>query len=156
MGLQTTPERVCQTLYKSDVFFELRFLLVAQEDLSPCGTRRHVFLWHNRTRLLVAQEDMSSCGTRRHVFLCHKKTFLLVTQEDMFSCDTRKHVFLCHKKTCFLPPKQETPELKKLRFFTFEVGPILDPQKLKTYHFYTMCFRTPRIHFFSTFWILVI
>ena len=33
-----------------------------------------VLLCHKKTCLLVTQEDMSSCGTRKHVFLCHNKT----------------------------------------------------------------------------------
>ena len=36
-----------------------------------------------KTCLLVEQEDMSSCLTRRHVFLLNEKTGLLIEQEDM-------------------------------------------------------------------------
>ena len=36
-----------------------------------------------KTCLLVEQEDMSSCRTRRRVFLFNKKTCILVKQGDM-------------------------------------------------------------------------
>ena len=93
MGLQTTPERVCQKLCKSSVFLNRRFLLWHKKTclLVP---RKHVFLCHKKTCLLVSPEDMFSCVTRRHVFLWHKKTCLLVTQEDMSSCDARRHACL--------------------------------------------------------------
>ena len=73
MSLQTAPERVCQTWYKSCVFLNWGFC---------CGTRKHVFLWHKKTCLLASQEDMSSCVTRKHVFLCHKMTCLLVPPQN--------------------------------------------------------------------------
>ena len=60
------------------------------------------FLLNKKTCLLVKQEDMPSCSTRRHVFLFNKKTCLLVQQDNMSSCSTRGHVFLFNKKTCLL------------------------------------------------------
>ena len=60
-------------------------ILVELEDVSACGTRKHVFLFHKKTRLLVPWEDMflapqegmSSASTRRD-FLLNKNTRLLV------------------------------------------------------------------------------
>ena len=37
-------------------------------------TIKHIFLLRERTCLVVAQEDMSSCGTRTSVFLFNEKT----------------------------------------------------------------------------------
>ena len=64
---------------------------------SPIRPSWWAFLFNKKTCLLVEQEDMSSCWTRRHVYLPNKKTCLLVGQEHMSSCRTRRHVFLCSK-----------------------------------------------------------
>ena len=64
--------------------------------MSSCGTRRHVFLWHEKASLLVPREDMSSCG---------KKARPLVAQGHMLSCTARRQVFLWHRKTCRLREK---------------------------------------------------
>ena len=70
-------------------------LLVEQEDMSSCWTRRHVFLFNRKTWPLAQQEDMSTCWRRRrHVLLLKKKTHPLVQQEDMSSCSTSRHVLL--------------------------------------------------------------
>ena len=37
--------------------------------LWSCGTASHVCLVNKKTCLLVDQEDISSCGTSRHIFL---------------------------------------------------------------------------------------
>jgi len=53
-------------------------LLVGQEDMTSCLTRRHVFLFNKKTSVRVEQEE---------------KTCLLVQQEDISSCSTKRHVF---------------------------------------------------------------
>ena len=89
-------------------------LLVTQEEMSSCLTRKYVFLWHKKTCLLVTQviisscvaRGHSSCVSRRHFFLCHKKTLLLVSEEDISfvsqednsSCVTRRHNFIKKKE----------------------------------------------------------
>ena len=65
-------------------------LLVRQEDMSSCSTRRHTFLFNSLQG--VEQEDMSSCSTRGCVFLSNRGTGLLVEQEDMSSRGARRHV----------------------------------------------------------------
>ena len=77
-------------------------LLVTQEDMSSCDTKRHVFLWHNNRCRLLTPEEMFSCDTRTNVFLRHKKTLPLVSLEDISSCVAGRHFFLCHKKTFLL------------------------------------------------------
>ena len=73
-------------------------VLVKQEDMSSCVTRRNAFVCHKKTGLLfhmktcplVSQVDMPSCATSSHVYFCHKETWLLVSHEDMSSCVTRR------------------------------------------------------------------
>ena len=77
---------------------------------------------------------------QKHILLHHKKACLLVSQEDMSSCVTRRHVL----------------NQKNITVLTFAGGPIVEHSELKTYHFYTMCFRTPSIHFYTIFLILFI
>ena len=83
MGLKAGPERVSQTWYKSCVFLDWGFLLVPQEDMFYCGTRRHVFLCHKKTCILVAQTES-----------------LLVPQENMSSSPKNRNPEI--KNTVFL------------------------------------------------------
>jgi len=93
-------------------------LLAAQDELTSCWTRGHVFClfskrtWHlARQEDMYAQEDMSSCWARRHafllkwtrreVFLFNERTSPLVQQEDMSSCSKRKHVVLLKRRRVF-------------------------------------------------------
>ena len=64
---------------------ELRFLLVAHEDMSSCGPKKHVFLWHQSTCLLASQED--------NVFFCRNPACLPVAQEHTCACGTGRRVF---------------------------------------------------------------
>ena len=63
------------------------FPRVQQEDIPSCWT----------CNIIVRQEDMSSCSTRRHVFVLSR-----IEQEDTCSGPTRKHVFMFNKKTHLL------------------------------------------------------
>jgi len=67
-------------------------LLVQQQDMSSCSTRRRAFLLSKKTCPLVQQEDMPS-------LLLNRKTCLLVKQEDMsVFLSNRRDVFLFNKK----------------------------------------------------------
>ena len=76
--------------------------------LSRPPARRHVslYLCNKKTGLLVEQENMSCCSTRRHVQSLRKKTRLLVVavQEDVSSssCATGRHVFWATRARVFL------------------------------------------------------
>ena len=49
--------------------------------MSSCLRRTHVSLLKKRTCLLVEQEHMSSCWTRRHVFLFNQKHVFLLNKK---------------------------------------------------------------------------
>jgi len=70
-------------------------LLVPQEEMLCCRTRRHVFLLNSGMRLRVEQEDMSS--RRRNIFLSIKTESRLVQQEVMPHCQCKKTYLLAQK-----------------------------------------------------------
>ena len=104
-------------------------LLVQQEDIASCSTRRqiscltkymssclagrHVFLSNKMTCLRVRREDVSSYQTRRHVF-CRPRRH--------FSCRTRTHVFLSNNKTCPLVEQEGASSSSTRRHVPHEIN----------------------------------
>jgi len=106
------------------------FLLVPQEDMSSCVTRRSSGVT-GRYFFLCSHEDISSCVTRRKsplwrktILLCQKKSFLLwhkktsllrrkkklllAPQEGISSCGAGRNVILCHKIKILVMAQEDT------------------------------------------------
>ena len=98
-GVPNWPDpNVKQTKFlnsRGSVLGARRHLLLWHENT----TRTYVFLWHKKTCLLVAQENMSSCGTTRTPQF--KKTLLLYHVWETLSGPVWRSIFL--KRTIFIP-----------------------------------------------------
>jgi len=74
----------------------------------PFSCHKNICLLVTQTTkcLLVTQEDMCSCDTRRNAVLWPKNKCLLGTQAEISSCDTRRTVFLWHENKCLLDARK--------------------------------------------------
>ena len=98
------------------------------EDLSSCGTRRHVLLFNKKICLPAQEEDMS-WSTRTHVFLSNKttclqhvflldnKACLLFQQEVMSCCWERNTASLSNGKTCLQEEEMPSSCTRRAVFF---------------------------------------
>ena len=100
---------VCIHIYINMCFVSL---LVIQEYMTS-GGRRLVFLWRRKTCLLVMQEYLCSCVTRRHVCLSYKNAFLLVFPQADITCFLNIYC-----KAHMIGPTREHAKLNTYHFYS--------------------------------------